>query len=255
MTSLITIFNNTISKEPEWKKSSSSKTPQFKIKPSVLGSPCLRQIYYSSAGVPEDHPFPLDGKKRMKLGDAVHSMLHDVFKEAGIIVEYYNPDGSTPKDYNGKDNTEFPLTSLELFIKKGKIDAVMIIDGELWLVEYKSINLKGFSSLMDPKSDHTIQAVTYFFVFNQHLKDGKFSHIKELHGFTQAKGIKWLYVNKDDTDLKEYSMTEADYLFKQIVEKIVTIKNFYDSKILPPKTNFYCYSCNWRDKCKKDVNI
>ena len=254
MKSLTSIFEEVLNKEPEW-KTKSVKEPSFKIKPSMVGSKCFRQVYYSSAGVPEDYPFPLSGKKRMKLGEAIHNMLHDVFSEAKILVDYYNEDGTKRKDPNGKDDLEFPISSIELFIKKGKIDAVYIIDGELWIGEYKSINQKGFLELMGPKQDHMIQAIIYFYVFNQLLKEGKFKHIKELDGFEKAKGIKFLYINKDDTEFKEYLVTNTDYVFEQVVEKIMTIKHHYDNKILPPKTPNYCNSCNWRDKCKRNYNI
>lgn len=223
----------------------------------MLGSPCERKIYYSSAGVPEDYPFPIDSKKRMLVGDAVHEMLHGLLKKSGVLIEYYNPDGSIPVDWKdpSKQDREFPLECKDLYIKRGKIDAVMIIDGELWLGEFKSINLKGFQSLQEAKRDHVIQAVLYWYVFNLLLSEGKFSHIKELQGFTKAKGVRWLYVNKDDTQLKEFVMTDGDEMFKQIVNKIMALRTNYDAKVLPPKTPDYCYSCQWRDKCKKNYNI
>lgn len=267
MRNLITIFNEVLDQSsPAPTKSATATstqtpTPQafttFKIKPSMLGSKCLRKVYYSSASVPEDYAFDLNGKKRMKLGDAIHEMLHDTYKQAGILIEYYNPDGSINMDWKNptKEDREFPLVCPELFIKKGKIDAVMIIDGELWLGEYKSINMNGFSSLNGPKSDHIVQAVTYWYVFNKLLSEGKFSHIRELSGFTKAKGARWLYVNKDDTEMKEFTMTEGDQVFTQIVEKIMAVRSAFEQKALPPKTEDWCRSCNWRDKCKKNFNI
>ena len=254
MKTLIDVFNQTLNKEPSWKKSKDFK-PSFKIKPSMLGSKCMRKCYYSSSGVPEDFPFPLDGKKRMKLGDAVHDMLHEVFKEAGVLIEYYNPDGSIQKDWTGKNDFEFPLTSPELFIKKGKVDAIVILDGKLWVVEYKSINSNGFNELAQPKGEHIIQATTYYYVFNQHLQEGKFSHIKELQGFTKAEGVRYLYVNKDDTNFKEFVYSDTDFIFQQIVQKIVDLKQAFDSKTLPPKTQDWCQSCSWRNKCKQNFNI
>lgn len=223
----------------------------------MLGTPCMRKLYYSAAGVPEDYPFDLSGKKRMKLGDAIHEMLHSVYKQAGILIEYYNPDGSRNKDWKdpAKEDLEFPLSCPDLYIKKGKIDAVLVMDGELWLGEYKSINMNGFAALTAPKPDHTIQAVTYWYVFNLLLSEGKFSHIKELAGFTKAKGVRWLYVNKDDTEMKEFTMTEGDATFTQIVNRITGIKQHYDTKTLPAKTPDYCRTCQWRDKCKKNYNI
>lgn len=262
MRTLVQIFEQVLDK-PEASTTTSSttsaktKAPSFKIKPSMLGSKCLRKVYYSSASVPEDYPFDLSGKKRMLLGDAIHSMLHDTFKKAGILIEYYNEDGSINMDWKNpdKEDREFHLVCPDIFIKKGKIDAVMIIDGELWLGEYKSINMKGFESLMAPKDDHIVQAVTYWYVFNKLLAEGKFKHIKELQGFTHAKGVRWLYVNKDDTSMKEFTMTQGDQIFTQIVEKIMKIHGAYETKTLPPKTKDWCQSCNWRDKCNKNFNI
>lgn len=255
MKSLVEIFNKTLMEDGSYKKDK-KYVPSFKIKPSMLGSPCLRKIYYSSAGVPEDYGFDLEGKKRMKLGEAVHVMLEDVFKKAGIWVAYKNPDGSVHKKFGFADETEeFPLQCEDLFVKNAYTDAVLIIDGELWLGEFKSINSKGFSTLQQAKTDHMIQAVLYWYVFNLLLQEGKFSHIPELQNFTKAKGIRWLYVNKDDTQIREFTMTEGDAFFSSIVSKIVSIKQFYDTKTLPPKTEDWCRSCNWRDKCKKNFNI
>lgn len=254
MTTLIEIFEKTLN-EPLFP----GYTPkqEFKIKPSAIGSKCLRKVYYASAGVPEDYGFDLSGKKRMKLGDAVHEVLHSTFKKSGILIEYYNPDGSFIKDWKDptKLDTEFPIKSEDLFIKKGKIDAVLNIDNQLWIGEYKSINSRGFTSLTAPKSDHVVQAVIYLYVFNLMLAQGAFSHIKELEGFTKAEGVRWLYVNKDDTEMKEYTMTKGDKIFTEIVEKIMNIRQSYETKTLPPTTQDWCNSCSWRDKCKKNYNI
>lgn len=253
MKTLVEIFNQVLSQDPP---RTSTSAPTFKIKPSMLGSPCMRKIYYSSAGVPEDYPFDVDGKKRMLLGEAIHEMLHSTFLKSGILIEYVNPDGTPHKKFGfAEETTEFPLKSPDLFIKNGYVDAIMNIDGELWIGEYKSINLRGFEGLSVPKNDHIIQAVTYWYIFNQHLADGAFAHIEKLKGFTKAKGVKWLYVNKDDTSLKEFSMTEGDQVFTQIVNKIMTAKQNYDAKTLPEKTPDFCRTCNWRDKCKKNFNI
>lgn len=234
----------------------SKKAPQFKIKPSMIGSKCERKIYYSSAGVEEDYGFDLPGRKRMALGDAIGAMLHDTYKKAGIVVPYVNPDGTPHRKFGFAEITEeFPLECSDIFIKHGYIDDVVIIDGELWIAEYKSTNQNGFNGLTTAKVDHIIQGVIYWYVFNLLLAEGKFSHIPQLEGFTKAKGVRWLYVNKDDTDMREFTMTEGDEFFAQIVNKIMNAKRNYDTKTLPPKTPDWCNSCNWRDKCKKNFNI
>lgn len=230
-----------------------STTP-FKIKPSMLGSKCERQILYSATGVEPDVEFPLDAKKRMKLGDSIHSMLEEVFQKAGILIKYYNPDGSIPKDHEGNEDREFPIFCDELFIKKAKVDAVVVVDGKLYLAEYKSINLNGFSSLHAPKSDHLIQGVSYLYIFNKLLAEGWFKHIKELDGFTKAEGITFLYVCKDDTSMREFIVTNADQTFESIVNKIMRIKQYADTNTLPPCTPDWGRTCNclWKTKSKNN---
>lgn len=245
---LTKLFNDTLMAEPEYV---SKAEPHFKIRPSDLGSPCMRKVFYSSGMVPKDYGFDLDGKKRMALGTAVNDMLIKTYRKSGQLVEYYNPDGTIPVKF-GEPDREFPLVDPDIYLEKGKIDAVLIIDGKLWLAEFKSINLKGAENLKVPKSDHFIQGVTYFYVFNRSLQEGKFSHIKELDGFSQAEGIIFLYVVKDNTRFVEFEFTEADQAFKRIVDKIFEAKANYDTQTLPPKTQDYCYSCPWRLKCSKE---
>lgn len=248
--SLVSIFEKQLMAEGSYKKK-----PGFKIKPSSLGTPCMRKLYYDSAQVEPDFPFPLDGKKRMKLGDAIHDMLRSVFKPSGALIDFYNPDGSVHKKFGfGDDSYEFPLECPELYVKNAYIDAVFIVDGKLWIGEYKSINLNGFEKLMNPKLEHMFQAVMYYYVFNKLFSEGKFSHIKELDGFTKAEGVRFLYICKDDTSIKEYIVTESDEFFAGIVEKVMATRGYYERQELPRKTQDWCKSCNWRTKCATNFN-
>lgn len=254
MKSLIDVFNETIIK-PDW-ESKSKKAPQFKIKPSMIGSSCERKIYYASAGVEEDYGFDLKGKKRMLLGDSIETSLEKVFRKSGILIDYVNPDGTPHRKFGFADvTTQFPVECADIYIKNGYIDAVCILDGKLWIADYKSINLNGFGGLLSAKNDHLIQTVIYLYIFNLMLAEGKFSHIEKLQGFTKAEGVRILYVNKDDTEMKEFTLTDTDAFFAQIVNKIMATRKNYETKTLPPKTPEFCNTCNWRDKCKKNFNI
>lgn len=260
--SLKKLFLETLAKD---RPKDPTYVPGFKIKPSVIGSPCMRKIYYASAGMDPDYGFDLSGKLRMKMGDAIEEMYVGVIRESGKLVEYHNPDGTIPRDFKGKnsdgtviwgdENRQFPISFPELFIKSGKIDIVVIIDGKLWIGEVKSINQKGFSGLMQPKPDHMIQGCSYYYIFNEHLKAGKYAHIKALEGFQKAEGVMYQYVNKDTTEVKEYVTTEQDEFFTQIVNKIIAVKEAYDTKTLPPKTPDFCGTCQYRDSCRKNRNI
>jgi CRISPR/Cas system-associated exonuclease Cas4 (RecB family) len=254
MNSLKDLFEQGLSIETSSK--SKEYKPKFAIKPSMIGSKCFRKIYYSTAGVIEDYGFDNDGKKRLLVGDAIHNVISDVLSKTGQLIDYVNPDGSVHRKFGFADETkEFPLQCDELYIKHAYVDAVVVLDGKLWLGEYKSINLKGFESLMAPKADHIVQAVVYWYVFNMKLQAGEFSHIDALKQFSTVTGVRWLYFNKDNHSMKEFHLETGDSIFEEIVNKIMTIKDAYTNKQLPPKTPEFCNSCNWRDKCKKNYNI
>lgn len=246
---LTKIFEEAVTAQKKPRKSSSSPS----IKPSILGSKCLRKIFYSYNKIPEDFGFPPKASKIVKLGDYIGNMLFDVFDEAGIAVKYVNEDGSVNKTPDGKEDFEFRLSSPELDIKLAKIDMVSIIDGKLWINEFKSINTNGFTGLKSPKPDHLIQGVTYYYLFNKALREGKFKHIKELNGYEQAEGVRFLYYHKDTSDIQEFEVGESDALFTEIIQKIQKVKWFSSENTLPPKTPEYCYSCPWRTKCAKNA--
>jgi hypothetical protein len=224
--------------------------PTPKFRPSSLGTPCMRKLYYSYLRVPEDFPAPLQLKKYAALGNMAHEMLSEYFRKAGVLIDYYKEDGSTPIDYWNPDKLdyEFPLKDPDLEMS-AKIDAVLNLDGKLWLAEWKTATVKSFAKLSMPKPDHLVQGSTYLYTFNKALQEGKYKHIKELDGFGKAEGVIFLYLNKDDHSLKEYCLTEASSIFTQTINKIMVVKNNVVNDTLPSKTPDWCNSCAWRTKC------
>tara|TARA_R110000868_G_C10973188_1_gene771561 strand:+ start:91485 stop:92243 length:759 start_codon:yes stop_codon:yes gene_type:complete len=246
MKSLITIIDEVLSQPKQHFKGE----PRFR--PSSLGSPCLRKIYYSYNNVEPDYPFPLNAQKIMNLGDSVHELLADYFRKAGILVDYKNKDGSRPKDrWNpGKFDDEFPLKDKDLQIS-AKIDAVMIIDGLLELGEWKSINDKGFGFLRQPKDEHITQIAIYYFLFNKALENGTYAHIPELKGHTKVERCRILYYNKNSSKVLEFIMDEKFLIpyFVRVVQKMELVKSASAGGEIPPKADDWCQSCSYRDKC------
>lgn len=225
------------------------------FKPSALGSPCLRKIYYSFNRVPEDYDMQLSVKRICRLGDAIHDMLGSCLRKAGVLIDYHQKNGKIPvSKHTGEPDPEFPLKDDFLKIS-AKIDAVMNINGQLWLGEWKSINDYGFRKLSAPKPEHLIQGAVYLYVFNKALQDGKYNHIKALKGFTAAEGVKFVYVNKNTSVMKEYSVTDAQEVFAHTISKMKTVEDFIERSELPPGTEDWCKSCPWRDKCAKNYKI
>lgn len=249
MANLIKIYDETLAKMRTRKKGPSRPG---RIKPSMLGTKCDRKLFYSYQDVPKDFEMDIPGHRYCQLGDAVHEMFHEVFVKAGIAVEYKLPSGKIPTK-NGKPNPEFPIKEDLLDLPKGYIDEVMIIEGKLWLGEWKTIGTNGFKRLGGkPKPDHMIQGMTYLYVFNKMLAAGEFSHIKELEGFTQAEGIRFMYFVRDTCDKTEFVVTRQDQLFSYIVQRIEAMRQWAKANRLPPKTPDFCKSCEWRSKCAKN---
>ncbi len=232
-------------------KSTQPQSPKFK--PSVLGSPCLRKIYYSYNRVLEDFASPIALQKYGDMGDAAGERLARNLRDAGILIDYYDKEGKTPIRF-GKPNKEFPLKDIELEIS-AMIDAVVILENKLWLGEFKTIGKRPFDGLFKPKNDHLIQGSTYLYLFNKALKDGHYSHIKELSRFEKVEGIRFLYECRDNGDMKEFPITEADEVFRQTIAKIFTIKEHTKDGTLPPMTPDWCKSCPYRIKCKNGYKV
>lgn len=223
------------------------------IKPSMLGTPCMRKLYYSYNKAPEDIPFPLTSARITNLGTAIGEMLFNAFDAEGVVVKYTKEDGTYYIDeHTGKVDYEFRLTCPELGVKLGKIDLVLTLDDGLWLGEIKSINERGFKGLKGPKPDHIMQGVLYLYLFNLALKEGKFKHIPQLAKFEKANGIRFLYYWKDKSELNEYLVTSADQIFKNIVLKIEQTKYSSENDILPPPTEDYCQNCTFKFRCAKN---
>ncbi len=251
MKSLIHIIDSTF--QSTHGQPSKSK-PAFR--PSSLGSPCLRKIYYSYHRVPEDFGMPLNVLKIMKLGDSIHELISGSLRKAGVLIDYTNPDGSVNKNKSGDgtDDFEFPLKDPDLELS-AKMDAIMIIDGELEIGEWKSINKDGFKKLKDPKPEHLVQGAMYLYVARVALARGDYSHIKELSGFETIKRVRFLYYCKDTSEMKEYILDDLSEAFAQTVDKMMKVKEHTSQGTLPNKTQDWCSSCSYRNKCAREFKV
>ena len=227
-----------------------------RVKPSDLGSPCMRKIFYSYLRTEPDQKIKPQQKRIFDTGDAFHDMVKDWVKGAKLLIDYKDPKtGELPiNKWTNKPDGEFPIVVPELGIKKGKIDAILLIDGKLWIGEFKSIKDEKFHELEGAQEDHKIQANTYVHLFEHCLNKGDYKHIKELEGHTEVEGVIFLYVNKNDSEPREYIVLKDDASFEKIVEKISELKKYVEKNELPPWTEHYCYFCPFNKKCEKDFN-
>ena len=94
----------------------------YSIKPSSLGTKCLRKLYYSSFRISEDFDVPQNVKKMGAMGDGIGYIFSNKFRSQGILIDYINPDGTYQLGYDNTPNLEFPIKSEILGIKKGYIE-------------------------------------------------------------------------------------------------------------------------------------
>lgn len=252
--SVIKIINDRLSKTREPYQG----PPKFR--PSCLGSPCLRKVYYGYHRVLEDYPLPLRNSRITLLGDYIHDLICDEMRKAGVLIDYVGKDGKPKVNFFDptKYDLEFPLKDEELEFS-AKVDAVLLMNGELEIGEWKSINNKGFGYLKGAKPDHIQQAASYFFIMNQKLAAGEFDHIPQIKSVKEKeiKRVRLVYYNKDNSEMEElvYEKSQLIPHFKTVLNKMHSVKSHTNSKTLPPKTKDWCQSCSWRDKCAREFKI
>jgi CRISPR/Cas system-associated exonuclease Cas4 (RecB family) len=244
---LKSLYDSVVKREPRVHKPGKDRS----IKPYLLGSPCIRKIYYNYTNTPEEkNSFPNSSARIGELGLAIGQMLADAFYKTGAGIKFRKEDGSFHTNKDGTPDYEFRVSSDELQIKLAKIDMVVILDDGLWLGEFKSMSGFNYAEARTPKPDHLVQGVTYLYLFNKALKEGKFAHIPELSGYTAAKGIKFLYYNKDKSDMREFAVTTTERTFMEIVTKIQEVIWYADHDQLPAATPDYCKSCPYQKRCE-----
>lgn len=236
-------------------KSSSYQSKNFSLSPSVLGDECLRKKYYSYFKIPRA-PNDISGILIMESGNNIHQMIQTWLADINVAIDYLDPKtGKVPINW-GKPDIEFPISIPELLIQKGKIDRVVMIEGELWIVEIKSIGDRKFKELSQPAFDHMIQGMVYVFGFEKCLREGQYSHIASLHPELPVKGVRFIYANRDNGQMKEFPVERDENLFIQICQDINELAKYILSKELPPPPpGGMCKYCPYPDFCKNNRNV
>lgn len=241
-------------------------TPKPNMRPSILGSRCLRKILYGFLRVETDFGWEVPRIKNFERGEAYHDLVKNWMRQAFHMIDYTDSKtGKVPLHWKTKlPDPEFPVSDEDLSIKRAKIDDVGILkkipgleDG-LWLFEYKSINQKGFDRyiLEGPKDEHLVQGTLYAFLFEENLKAGDYDHIEDLAPYKEEgiQGVIYIYLNResDTEDWREFHLEKDSEVFTKTVEKVIKVKDYHAQGVLPPKTEDFCNWCEYRVKCKKD---
>jgi len=179
---------------------------------SSLHHPCLRYLYYSYFGIPQE--FDPKTLRVFDNGHHVHERLQDYLEKAGVLVE-----------------REVSVCDDEYQIY-GRCDGIVQLNGKRGVIEIKSISSSGFNDEL-PKPAHLNQLMMYV-------------HLLGLNG-----GV-ILYENKNSQELKEFYFPLDKGVVERILNKIQCVLGFISKKQLPPKTSFFCDTCGFLLRCQSD---
>jgi len=121
-------------------------------------------------------------------------------------------------------------------IISGRADAIISIDNELFVVDFKSMNSLVFKGLEQPKEDNVNQLQLY------------------LHFFKIPKGI-LLYINKDTLELKEFLINYNPAIAKKLLSELTELKIKIDKNTIPTRldswpSDWQCQYCQFKEICK-----
>lgn len=229
-----------------------------KHRPSSLGSECYRRIMYQFRGV-EQPPFPAKVGRIFALGHHVEEIVLDLVRKAnlGTLLQYLDPVTMLPPDTHGKPDPQFVVRSKEMRIPLAKIDAVVLEhDGGLRIYEVKSINARQFKELKGPKSDHLTQGSIYFRLFQECRARGDYDHLPDLPKKAPVRGVRFVYLCKDDCELKAYDADPDDLddrFDRKVYPKVMIVNEMSDADQLPPsKKTQDCRWCPFATQCARN---
>lgn len=121
-------------------------------------------------------------------------------------------------------------------IISGRADAIVTINNELYVVDFKSMNSYKFKTLEAPPEDNVNQIQLY------------------LHYFRIPKGI-LLYVDKNTLALKEFLVNYNSGLAQSLVSSLEGLKEKIDNNVVPAQLldypqNMQCKYCAFKEICK-----
>jgi CRISPR/Cas system-associated exonuclease Cas4 (RecB family) len=121
-------------------------------------------------------------------------------------------------------------------IISGRADAIITLNNELYVVDFKSMNSYKFKTLEAPPEENVNQIQLY------------------LHYFGIPKGI-LLYVDKNTLSLKEFLINYNPGLANSLISALENLKIKIDANIIPARIadhpgSFQCKYCAFREICK-----
>lgn len=176
---------------------------------------CSRAIFFKFKNVPREKMKP-QVLRMFDHGDYIQMQILNTLISLGIVRA-----------------SEINIPPQELV--SGRADAILTLNNELYVVDFKSMNSMIFKSLTQPKEDNINQIQLY------------------LHFFKIPKGI-LLYVNKDTLELKEFLVEYNPNITSKLLKELTDLKTKIDKNIVPNRmpdypVNWQCQYCQFKEIC------
>jgi CRISPR/Cas system-associated exonuclease Cas4 (RecB family) len=176
---------------------------------------CPRAIFFKFKNVPREKMAP-QVLRMFDHGDYIQMQILSNLFSLGIVRA-----------------SEIKIPPQELI--SGRADAIITLNNDLYVVDFKSMNSMIFKNLTQPKEDNVNQIQLY------------------LHFFKIPKGI-LLYINKDTLELKEFLVEYNPAIAKKLLAELSDLKTKIDSNIVPDRITSYpddwqCQYCQFKEIC------
>lgn len=176
---------------------------------------CPRAIFFKFKNIPREKMAP-EVLRMFDHGDYIQMQILSNLFSLGIVRA-----------------SEVKIPPQELI--SGRADAIVSLNNELYVVDFKSMNSMVFKGLTNPKEDNINQIQLY------------------LHFFKIPKGI-LLYINKDTLELKEFIIEYNPLLAKKLLKDLENLKTKIEKNIVPARISSWpddwqCQYCAFKEIC------
>jgi len=176
---------------------------------------CTRAIFFKFKNVPREKMTP-EVLRMFDHGDYIQMQILNTLFSLGMVRA-----------------SEINIPPQEMI--SGRADAIITLNNELYVVDFKSINSMVFKNLDSAKGDNINQLQLY------------------LHFFKIPKGI-LLYINKDTSELKEFLINYDSLLCQKLLHNLTLLKTKIEANIVPWQSpdypqNWQCRYCQFKDIC------
>ncbi len=176
---------------------------------------CSRAIFFKFKNIPREKMKP-QVLRMFDHGDYIQMQILSNLFSLGIVRA-----------------SEIKIPPQELI--SGRADAIITLNNDLYVVDFKSMNSMIFKNLEKPKEENVNQIQLY------------------LHYFKIPKGI-LLYVDKDRLELKEFLVEYNPAIAQKLLKDLSGLKTKIDSNIVPDRIpdypdNWQCQYCQFKEIC------